>query len=245
MEHIKDLYERATSLIPPTVSEHAAPYVAQLQSYAALAWQQTQPYVEQATTKIDEVVYGYEPWQLVVGTALLTALVLAILGRIQAYLRRVTEGGTLQWLFSVVRSLPLVSSAVNAPITKAKKDIAAKLATPDEETITTLPRSSTSPAAVVAALKQRSHKDVMFRDGQSSASGTVYMAGEAHKQLMDEAYSLFSYSNPLHADIFPSVRKMEAEVVAMTADMLGGGLCGNSKVGRAQSQLGTGHATPT
>ena len=28
---------------------------------------------------------------------------------------------------------------------------------------------------------------------------------------------MFSYSNPLHADIFPSVRKMESEVVAMTA----------------------------
>ena len=37
-----------------------------------------------------------------------------------------------------------------------------------------------------------------------------------------EAYKLFSHTNPLHGDIFPSVRRMEAEVVAMTASMLGG-----------------------
>ena len=36
------------------------------------------------------------------------------------------------------------------------------------------------------------------------------------------AYQLFSHTNPLHGDIFPSVRRMEAEVVAMTASLLGG-----------------------
>jgi sphinganine-1-phosphate aldolase len=48
-------------------------------------------------------------------------------------------------------------------------------------------------------------------------------ADEEHKQLLDEVYCLFSWSNPLHADIFPSVRQMEAEVIAMTAAMLHGG----------------------
>ena len=39
---------------------------------------------------------------------------------------------------------------------------------------------------------------------------------------MMEAYSVFAHTNPLHGDIFPSVRRMEAEVVAMTASLLGG-----------------------
>ena len=43
-----------------------------------------------------------------------------------------------------------------------------------------------------------------------------------HRQLMAEAYTLYSHTNPLHGDVFPSVRRMEAEVVAMTAAMLGG-----------------------
>ena len=33
---------------------------------------------------------------------------------------------------------------------------------------------------------------------------------------------MFSLTNPMHSDVFPSVRKMEGEVVAMTAGMLGG-----------------------
>ena len=39
--------------------------------------------------------------------------------------------------------------------------------------------------------------------------------------MLDSAYALFSLSNPLHADLWPSVRQMEAEVVAMTAGVGG------------------------
>ena len=48
------------------------------------------------------------------------------------------------------------------------------------------------------------------------------MAGALHKQLLAEAYSMFALTNPMHSDVFPSVRKMEGEVVAMTASILGG-----------------------
>lgn len=33
--------------------------------------------------------------------------------------------------------------------------------------------------------------------------------------IQSEAYRMFSVSNPLHPDVFPGVRKMEAEIVAM------------------------------
>lgn len=39
---------------------------------------------------------------------------------------------------------------------------------------------------------------------------------------MNHAYTAFDLANPMHSNIFPSVRRMEAEVVAMTASMLGG-----------------------
>jgi glutamate/tyrosine decarboxylase-like PLP-dependent enzyme len=67
-------------------------------------------------------------------------------------------------------------------------------------------------------------------------SGAVYMPADGeHRSLLDDAYKLFSLTNPLHADAFPSVRKMEAEVVAMAADLLGGG-ASNPKVGRAEGR---------
>ena len=50
------------------------------------------------------------------------------------------------------------------------------------------------------------------------------MAGKEHVDMLNQVYNLFSHTNPMHSDVFPSVRQMESEVVAMTAAMLGGEL---------------------
>lgn len=42
-------------------------------------------------------------------------------------------------------------------------------------------------------------------DGNSHLSGAIYIPTRAHRDMLDEAYSLFSATNPLHADAFPSV----------------------------------------
>ena len=60
----------------------------------------------------------------------------------------------------------------------------------------------------------------------------MYLAGREHMELLSEAYRMFAITNPMHADVFPSVRRMEAEVVAMTAAMLGGGWVGVVASGR-------------
>ncbi|CAM6026025.1 unnamed protein product [Sphagnum balticum] len=67
---------------------------------------------------------------------------------------------------------------------------------------------------------------------------------EGHFSLVNEAYSIFSHTNPLHPDVFPSIPQFEAEVVAMTAAMLGnktkssgGQVCGNITPGGTESIL--------
>jgi len=40
--------------------------------------------------------------------------------------------------------------------------------------------------------------------------------------LVVEVYAEFAWTNPLHPDVFPDVRKMEAEVVRMTCDLFHG-----------------------
>ena len=52
-------------------------------------------------------------------------------------------------------------------------------------------------------------------------SGAVYHGDGEHIDFLNEVYALNSQSNPLHADLWPSATKFEAEVVAMTANMLG------------------------
>lgn len=66
---------------------------------------------------------------------------------------------------------------------------------------------------------------IPLRHGHSDCDGScvvTHVRRVQHRALMMEAYSVFAHTNPLHGDIFPSVRRMEAEVVAMTAAMLGG-----------------------
>ncbi|HZJ48539.1 MAG TPA: aminotransferase class V-fold PLP-dependent enzyme, partial [Acidimicrobiia bacterium] len=72
--------------------------------------------------------------------------------------------------------------------------------------------------ADVAALADAEHEE--WSGGY--ASGAVYNGDAGHIEFLNEVYALQSQSNPLHLDVWPSGMKFEAEVVAMTAGMLGG-----------------------
>jgi sphinganine-1-phosphate aldolase len=72
-------------------------------------------------------------------------------------------------------------------------------------------------------------------------SGAVYHGDDEHVAFLTRVYATFSQTNPLHADLWPSVVKYEAEIVAMTADMLGakwvddGPVCGVVSSGGTES----------
>ncbi|GIU90930.1 MAG: aspartate aminotransferase family protein [Acidimicrobiia bacterium] len=71
------------------------------------------------------------------------------------------------------------------------------------------------------------------------ASGSVYHGDPDHIDFLNEVYAVNSQANPLHADLWPSTVKFEAEIVAMTADLLGGvaGVCGTVTSGGTESIL--------
>eukprot|EP00658_Telonema_sp_P-2_P062001 TRINITY_DN5065_c0_g1_i4.p1 TRINITY_DN5065_c0_g1~~TRINITY_DN5065_c0_g1_i4.p1 ORF type:complete len:427 (+),score=125.71 TRINITY_DN5065_c0_g1_i4:141-1421(+) len=51
-------------------------------------------------------------------------------------------------------------------------------------------------------------------------SGAVYFGDDEHTECLKQAAGMFSLTNPLHPDIWPSVMRFEAEVCAMAANML-------------------------
>ena len=74
------------------------------------------------------------------------------------------------------------------------------------------------------------------------ASGAVYHGGSEHINFLNQVYALYSQSNPLHADLWPSASKFEAEIIAMTAAMLGAKetndkICGSVSSGGTESIL--------
>jgi sphinganine-1-phosphate aldolase len=84
-----------------------------------------------------------------------------------------------------------------------------------------LPKKGTSPESVLAQLQARRREDADWKSGKTFS--LVYYAGDEVMQLLRDAYSMFMAENGLSPMAFPSLKQMENEVVAMTADMLHGG----------------------
>ncbi|MET1001655.1 MAG: aminotransferase class V-fold PLP-dependent enzyme [Acidimicrobiia bacterium] len=83
----------------------------------------------------------------------------------------------------------------------------------------------------------RDREEAKWSDGY--ASGSVYHGDPEHIEFLSRVYAISSQANPLHADLWPSTVKYEAEIVAMTANMLGGveGVCGTVSSGGTESIL--------
>jgi sphinganine-1-phosphate aldolase len=85
---------------------------------------------------------------------------------------------------------------------------------PGVERTLTLPAQGWSTEAVQKALADlEGMEHTRWEDGR--VSGAVYHGGDELLKLQTEAFGKFTVSNPIHPDVFPGVRKMEAEVVSM------------------------------
>ena len=83
-----------------------------------------------------------------------------------------------------------------------------------------LPSQGKPKDQVLAAMREVRQRDVKWQHGK--AFSLVYFAGHEVDELLKEAYTLFFSENGLNPSAFPSLRKFETEVVAMTASLLGG-----------------------
>ena len=104
----------------------------------------------------------------------------------------------------------------------------------DVPTYTSLPAEPRPRPEILADLAAiAAVEEADWREGR--ASGAVYHGDSGHIDFLNQVYALQSQSNPLHVDLWPSGIKFEAEVVAMTAGMLGAGQTGGEIVGTVTS----------
>jgi len=82
-----------------------------------------------------------------------------------------------------------------------------------------LPDEGLSADKILDMMGQVQEKETA-RWSQGYASGAVYHGDPEHIAFMNQVYAMHSQMNPLHADLWPSAAKYEAEIVAMTAGML-------------------------
>jgi len=89
----------------------------------------------------------------------------------------------------------------------------------DFPTFTRLPETGRAKEEIISEMQALCAKEESkWKDG--FVSGAVYHGDEDHIDFLNQVYMLNSQSNPLHTDVWPSITKFEAEVVAMTASML-------------------------
>ncbi|KAG6800804.1 sphingosine-1-phosphate lyase [Apis mellifera caucasica] len=101
-----------------------------------------------------------------------------------------------------------------------------------------LPEKGLKPKEVLERVKQCVQLgDYNWKDGK--VSGAIYRVDINLLQLMGDIYSIASYTNPLHPDVFPGICKMEAEVVKIACNLFHGdnASCGTMTSGGTESIL--------
>ncbi|MCL7043586.1 hypothetical protein MKW94_006511 [Papaver nudicaule] len=184
-----------------------------------------------------------EPILLVV-TPLLALLISSVLHSLFNHVQdKGFKSAVIEFFMNSIKLIPFVKKYIDSEKQKVVDKMQSGGKSKRDGWQTELPKVGLG-GDVIDKLREEKEKDVVW---QGKCSGTVYIGGndsERHFSLINEAYSMFAHTNPLHQDVFQSVVRFEAEVVAMTAALLGskekasgGQICGNMTSGGTESIL--------
>ncbi|KAK0476839.1 sphinganine-1-phosphate aldolase [Armillaria novae-zelandiae] len=118
----------------------------------------------------------------------------------------------------MVLRLPSMRSKVTQQMNQAKLDIENKLVPKGAEVVRhlSLPEDGKSLEWILAEMEKMDTELEHRGDWRhGKLSGAVYHGGDDMEKVIVTAYQRYCVSNPIHPDVFPAVRKMEAEIVAM------------------------------
>lgn len=161
---------------------------------------------------------------------------------IEKIMYRLPEGIAAR-LFEAVRSVPSVRASIEkemdemmAHMRESVKPYKGKV--PEFRQI---PENGLEKESVIDMMSDLQEKE-SEKWSKGYVSGAVYHGDKDHIDFLNRIYAIHSQSNPLHSDIWPSSAKYEAEIVSMTADMLGSGrtrdeICGVVSSGGTESIL--------
>ncbi len=137
-----------------------------------------------------------------------------------------------QWL----KRLPPVRAYIEAQYAELMPELEASLHPYRDEqpTYRRLPATGCARADILDDLGEFAARENK-KWSEGLVSGAVYEGDPEHVAFLNQAYALSSQTNPLHADIWPSTVKFEAEIVAMTASMLGADATPDPVVGTVTS----------
>ena len=125
-------------------------------------------------------------------------------------------------IYRFAKRFPIVRERLDAEYAPIMDELrkGAKPYEGEVETHADLPPEGKPRADILETLRDLDGREAdRWKDGY--VSGAVYHGDPEHIAFLNEAYAITSQTNPLHSDLWPSIAKYEAEIVSMTANMLG------------------------
>lgn len=165
--------------------------------------------LEVCTNTIDSVVLKYG-----------NILLLNLIGYGPIGYAKLLFNSASKYLFSKLLTLPWFKKSVDQEVAKVVESLETSLIkkTPEVEDFRTVPEHGFSESQITTMLHALADIDhTEWENGK--VSGAVYHGGEDVINIQSEAFKTFCVANQLHPDVFPGVRKMEAEVVSMVLNL--------------------------
>jgi len=166
---------------------------------------------------LNELLKNEDKATLAVKSAAITILLCKVYETIYHHDKHVTERFQ-KWLFKAVRQLPIIGEKIQKQVDEAKESVRSQKSLYNPSYIMKLPEHSSTVEEMKVRIQHYLDMDtVEWREGK--VQGAVYDFDKEIIEISSKAYEMFMWSNPLHADVFKGVRKMEAEVLAMVLNL--------------------------
>lgn len=136
------------------------------------------------------------------------------LGWLNPSLARVLEG--------LLRRIPAVRRKMEAEYKQVLESLEKHLKPykDREKSFPSLPEQGIPRQEILDTLKRLAEQE-KSRWQKGFVSGAVYHGDPEYDDFLAQAYTIYMQGNPLHSDVWPGLHKLEAEIVSMTAHMLG------------------------
>lgn len=186
--------------------------------------------------KVNFFFQGQDAWRVVIVTCGATLAIIKITDLLNHEQHLMTR--LKRKIFKLARKIPSVQKKISSSLEKTSKviDDSIKKSINSDAYMTVIPEKGLSDDEVLNELKRyRGYGNINWQEGW--CSGMIYGQDSKLTSLLAKSYEIFAFSNPLHPEVFPDIRKMEAEIVRMTCNLFNGGpeSCGVVTTGGTES----------
>jgi sphinganine-1-phosphate aldolase len=174
------------------------------------------------TTEVNKRTESYENWQLILASVVGTYALMKVF-----YFVNDLDHGIVHYLkgkvFKLAKKFPFLNRKLMEELDKTRKGLEEDIIKANKGNlyIQELPETGYDQKKLFETIER--YLNMTNAEWKSGAlSGCVYGADDNLTALTTKVYEKFAWSNPMHADVFPDVRKMEAEVVRWVCNLFNG-----------------------